>query len=544
MPVTVNVRQILLEVHVGARWTPTTAFLAGQHVRPRTDNARYYVALQDGETGGSEPDWTELPAIADDGQLWQDAGADPIADIQWVRCRYSVQEPVASAQFMSPVLHGNYNDEVTIACGASPGYGPEVRFVGYMRDPSGELWPRAVTHNLVGRLQRAAEYFNSESSGGTLLQNGDWGLLAPSILDPAWDPNAGVAGDYLFSAGTMVQAVLARVGVPFDPANIRSTTIAYGLPFLFDYVWHATAPPLFAIIRTPSQAESALAYIQRYDEIDAEWAGEGHYWQGGFYRTMEGVGGMVYRWRIGGKPYGSEVFTFTEGVNILEGNIQRHYPQGNRLLVTGKSYGPTQMRYLAVRSNPFMPRDMPRMAPNGVSSEMILMQGITRDGAIGGFDDQGVPVDGAGNAINVSVQVVAWAQADFTALWLSQGGQLPEGCTVFGQNCQTVAEAALLEVNKETPSGQITTADDFPFTQAQTVLIQAPGGAVGRLLSGETFLIQGVTVDCGHGTEGEPLFKQSLEVSGGGLDSNSAVSGTPPDPEFIDEPPPEAEEEA
>lgn len=406
-----------------------------------------------------------------------------VDDILWGRVRISFAEPVASAQFMTPVNKVSpeaYNQAVDIAMGTSPGSSAYVRFRGYLRNRSADLFPAAITHNCVGRLQKAAEYFNGENTPGMggmpIPQLFERGISAPNNMPP-WH-----VSDWFATGGAVVDRVLQVCGVPHDSGRIGDSGIQYGFPPA-EFIWSAGTPttgsPLGLHFPDPlaaqSAGESGLAYIQRYDQIDAQWNGDN---QGGFYRTSEGLGGDVFRVLIGGRPGGS-MYTFTEDVNVLDGRIERQYPTGNRMIVTGHDWGGRTgpMRYSANRNNPFMGQGEPHYAPNPPSSSMIIW--ATR---------------GMSEEANVAL--------------------------LGGQNCEVVAQAALLEANKLTPTGQLTTPDDHPIQQGNTVRLQGPGGGSGRLtpLGAEDYWVQGVTIDCGHGPNGAPIFTQTIDVQGGGVD--------------------------
>lgn len=344
---------------------------------------------------------------------------------------------VGTATIVTPIVPGcGQDDEVTIDMGVV-GSNVITRFVGLVRDFQYSYVPRGVATVLRGRLTRAAEYENWEDP--TLVG----GL---TIDDLTGSPTA--------TASDIVQAALDKAGVSYSGGNIDGTSTVYGSIYDDAFVWHNGANESNPDIQ--EAGETALSYIERYDEIDAEFS-SGH---GGRYRTFESLGGVVYRFLVGGRPRNSNDFTFTETVDILDGAFSRSTDDyRNYFVVTG-------------------------------------------------YD----PGDGFGPLFFATTPPGSNRTYRFSSPMLERSEDSDPG---DGMSCETVANAISLDYNREIVKGWITTFRDDEIGIAQTHLVQAPGGAVDRLGVGEPLWVQSLDI-----TVDDQGFTQRIGYLGGGVDSS------------------------
>jgi hypothetical protein len=413
-------------------------------------------------------------------------GASQVTDFLHVRVENSVSQPYPKATIVAPRTYGYYDDPVTVELGATPGNGLVMRFNGYRRDVNPSLSPAAVSIDAVGQLARAAEHYNHDDPfyfGGLTVAD-----LVPS------------ATNGLATAAQIRAAVLDRVGIVYDPANIGSTGRLYGALWT-EFLWKSGTPSADDLMSNPfafSRAgESALDYLHRYDQIEAIWNGitdTGA--MGGFYRTVENLDGRIFVVLMGGRPRtapdidpaSGQQMIWEEGLNILDGQAQRQYPGGSHVLVVGADWGQA-------------------IAGANVGGPMHF------DAAI----DAGTIILATDNVYDQSPPSSSMIEWDTAANAQTNG---------FGMDCQTVAYARLLEVARETVTANLETAEDWVCGPTQTHVLQGPGGQGTpdytqprpwpRLLTGEKLWCQGVVYDLGLTADGAPDFTLSVQLLGGG----------------------------
>jgi len=213
--------------------------------------------------------------------------------------------------------------------------------------------------------------------------------------------------------------------------------------------------------------ETAISYIERYDEIDAEMSASD---SGGRYRTFETVGSVTYRARVGGRPRSGTDFTLTEGLDILSGSFDR--------------------------------------TTNGLKN-YIVVKGYDVGGGFGPFayptpGDAGFGGEGKRTLVYSSEMIERAHEADAGP----------------GMACETVANVLMLDYNREFVNGSIVTFRDDAYGIAQTHLVQGPGGAPDRLGVGEPLWV--VSLEISIDRQG---FRQRISYLGGG-----SPDGGLPDP--------------
>ena len=341
------------------------------------------------------------------------------------------------------------------------------RFIGLARNPDYDLNGRIVI-NGVSTLEKVYNYENSEDPS----QSG--GLFLEDLLGGA-------------TQGTdeeVVRAVLARIlseGSDFTFGNIEGTGVTWRTHSETDtgdaYLWASGDSPN-GIPESQSAGEKALSYIYRWDAVSAVHPGpfqpagteEGNSPGAitapvGFYRTYQTLNGTIRRALIGGRPRGSQLFTFTEGVDIRRGRITRGYPIANRFIAIGyddgKDVGPA--RFVMQSSNPYMGSGRKVTAPP-VSSPMI----------------------------------------EKTA----------ENDWVGGMSCEKIAYALEPEFNRIIVTGDFTTGRDDYISHGATLLILA-GPPLGHLGTGENVWVRGSS-----GRVDSSGFSQTFNILGGGVPDN------------------------
>lgn len=424
-------------------------------------------------------------------------GAETVQDWTDVRVENTGDNMFATATIVCTLPHGDYDQPVVIEAGAIPGNGLFKRFDGFRRKQDFSYWPRSVSIECIGKLGKAAEYFNGDDPlavGGLTL----WDLV-PGAVNGA--P----------TAVAIRRAVLDRVGVAYTAANIHGTGRFYGAAWpgsWINFVWKAGTPTGEQAVRSgyfmQRAGTSALDYLHAYDIIEAEVESGGA--TGGFYRIVESLGGEIFVVRVGGRPRGSidvdvasgleMIFTeagsattgSTQGQNVLDMRYTRDYPRGNRVLVTGGDTGLLgPMFYEAPGGNS---RSTPVPSADGASNPYMA----TTDH----FYDKNPP----------SSEMLEW---DTAANATASG---------FGMDCQTPAEARLLEVNREEVSGHLTTPEDWTIGPFQTHLVQGPAGQPDRVHVGEKLWCTGNTFELHVNDNGAPELTQTPTHLGGGLPDN------------------------
>ncbi|GAC1397729.1 MAG: hypothetical protein NVSMB60_08080 [Mycobacterium sp.] len=373
------------------------------------------------------------------------------------RCSFGYDMMVSEAVVFVPVSPGFqlYDQNMILTMGA--GTVNAVRFNGLFRRYDYSLYPRMLGLACFGNLVRAQQYENNDEGAGSYggLDINDLTTVGTNSTDQ-----------------NLVGAVLARVPrLTYVAGNLGGTgtmlgtqlTSIHASPFL----WRNGRNPSIKI-DVGGKGEGALDYIQRIDAISAVYTSATA--PAGFYRTYEQIGGTIRRSLLGSRPRGVVDYTFTEGVDIWQGSSNRAYPIANRVYVQGFDYGkPTgpssNLNSPVLQSNnPFMPQSEKHTY---TFSSPLIEKGL--------FSEAGL-----------------------------------------GMDCETVASAILLDVNRETVRCDFTTTRDDLIGPGSTVLVQGPGGAPDRLGIGENMWVThvDVTVD----TDGS--FSQRLTCIGGGLPDN------------------------
>jgi len=442
--------------------------------------------------------------------------AQPVEDVVSVQCSFSTSDPVAKAQVVlrSYPKFADNNKQLEILCGATPGSGDALRFLGIMRAPQyGAQTQRRVTITGLGTLNRAAEYFNWEdykTVGGLLPQD----LLGVSATKALSQP--------VGTAGQIISAVLQRCGVRFNASDIHDTGRMYPWHFFEHFVWNAGTPSDLGNINQvwQDQGQSGLDYIQTYNQIEAEYSEtvivdpvtlqqKTTNPQGGFYKIFETLGGRVVCIRIGGRPRNAIDSTngtphvFVEGVNITDGRITRGYPVANTVLVKGfdRGDGLGPEFYCLKSSNPLM-GNFRYSDPQPPNSQMIEHSTVMPDPAL--------PPD---------------ATRKDRALLMVHGAS-DYNTAGAGMDCETVAKARMLEVNRVPITGSVTTVEDWIIGPGQTVLVAGTydshtGNTLpDRLATNEKLWVESVTINCAD-NNGAPQFTQELSLTGGGWPDNT-----------------------
>lgn len=380
---------------------------------------------------------------------WTGGSTGTFSNMLSARASFGFDKRVSEASIITPIKPTvTYDDVVTLDMGVV-GSNVTTRFVGIVRDFRYSPNPRGVETVCRGQLTRAAEYENwedPETYGGLFIYD--------------------LLGTQTGTASAIVQAVLTRASVPYTAANIYGSSSVYG-EIDDAFIWH-NGNSDNPTIDLQEAGETALGYIERYDMIDCDFnAAAG---SGGRYRTFETLGGTVYRYLVGGRPRAIEDFTFTEEVDILDGNFERSITDTrNYFVVTGYDPGANTgpVSFALQESNTFQPPS--RKHTYRFSSPMIERENESDPGT--------------------------------------------------GMSCERLANVLALEFNREIVTGWISTYRDDDLGIAQTHLVQAPGGLPGRLGVAEKLWVQ--TLDISVDEQG---FTQRISYLGGGLpDANLPV---------------------
>jgi hypothetical protein len=346
-----------------------------------------------------------------------------------------------------------YDDNVVLTMGA--GTNNVVRFNGLFRRFDYSLYPRMVGLVCFGHLVRAQQY-----------ENNDEGVGSPGGLDI--NDLAGAAA----TDATIVRAVLDHVPqLSYTAGNIGGTSTAWGTQITTlspsPFLWRNGQNPSIKV-DIGGKGETALEYIQRIDAVSAIYTNSTS--AAGFYRLYEQVGGTIRRALLGSRPRNTADFTFTEGVDIEQGSSSREFPLANRVYVQGFDYGKIggPVNNLASStiqsSNPFMPSTEKHTY---TFSSPLIERGLDAD---------------AGS----------------------------------GMSCEKIANALMLDVNRETVRCTFTTPLDYLIGPGSTVLAQAAGGIPDRLGIGENLWVTHNDISVGE----DGHFSQQLQCLGGGLPDN------------------------
>jgi hypothetical protein len=374
---------------------------------------------------------------------WTGASAGTFSNILSARASFGFDKRVSEASIVTPTkLTVTYDDVVTLVMGVV-GSNVITRFVGIVRDFRYTEQPRGVETVCGGLLTRAAEYENWEDPQY-------WGGLFINDL----------LGTATGTAATIVKAVLTKANVPYTAANIGSSSVLYG-----DndeaFLWH-NGNSDNPVIDLQEAGETALGYIERYDSIDCDYSVA--LGSGGRYRTFETLGGTIYRYLVGGRPRDTEQFTFTGGVDILDGQFERSISDTrNYFVVTGYDPGDNTgpESFALQESNTFQP----------VTSKHTYR---------------------------------------FSSPMIERSTEAQPGT---GMSCERLANVLSLEFNREIVSGWISTHRDDSLGIAQTHLVQgAAGGLPGRLGVAEKLWVQSLDISVD-----EQGFTQRISYLGGGL---------------------------
>jgi hypothetical protein len=380
---------------------------------------------------------------------WTGGSSGSFTNILSARASFGFDKRISEASIVTPTkLAVTYDDAVTLTMGVV-GSNVSVRFIGFVRDFRYSHNPRGVETVCRGLLTRAEEYENWEDPqlyGGLFIYD--------------------LLGTQTGTAPAIVKAVLNKAGVSFTDANINGSSTVYG-DIDDAFIWHNgnSDNPL---IDLQEAGETAMGYIERYDAIDCDFSATTG--SGGRYRTFETLAGTVYRFMVGGRPRATEEFTFTETVDILDGNFERSISDTrNYYVVTGYDPG------------------------DSTGPESFALQDA--------------------NTFQPSTEKHTYR---FSSPMIERSNESDPGT---GMSCERLANVLSLEYNREIVSGWITTHRDDDLGIAQTHLVQAPGGLTGRLGVAEKLWVQ--SLDISVDQDG---FTQRVSYLGGGLpDDNLPV---------------------
>ena len=373
-------------------------------------------------------------------------GTTPITNVLSARLSFGFDVRTSQATLVTPTKPScTYDDVIYVTLGA--GTNDIARFVGLVRDFQYSDSPPAVTTMCRGWLTKADEYENVEP-----VDASDVGLLISDLV-----------GTDTATSTDIVKAVLDKASVPYDPANIDGTSTLYG-DTIDPFVWLNGTNENPAIDITAA-GETALAYIERYDAIDAVFDADAG--TGGRYSTFETLpddeGNTVFRTLIGGRPWATEDFTFTEGVDILDGQFTRSLSQTrNYFLVTGYDDGA------------------------GIGPEYFALQDS-----------------------NDFQPVTTRHTQRFSSPMIERSNDADAGT---GMSCETVANALSLEYNREIVKGWIETHRDVPLGIGQVHMVRTVSGLPGWLGVGEKLWAQSLDISVD-----EQGFTQRVNYIGGGL---------------------------
>jgi len=249
---------------------------------------------------------TQLEVYIHDGVDWQyDRTAFAVS------CSFGFDQRTAEAMVRRTgggEVAVNYWSPIEIRMGTTPGAGAAVRFNGYVLPLDNQLFPLEGTLFCKGNLYRA-QWVRNQQAGGTDLAN----------------PTTGTPDEQ------QVLAVLGSCGVTATSGTIGGTGKALGSVYHGNPDDSFTAGPWMW-----AEGEAGLDCIERLDEVSIPDTANGR------YRTFETLAGQVYRTALATAPTTTADFTFTEGVDVLEGRITRD-PAGaaNKVTVTGAPLDPT-----------------------------------------------------------------------------------------------------------------------------------------------------------------------------------------------------------
>ena len=376
-----------------------------------------------------------------------------VANVLSANCRFDFNQRVSRASFITYTDPGGGNDDDVEIRGGVDGSGQEgtLRFKGVIRGRQFTNNPQRCETICYGYLQRALEYENWEDN--TFLPIGGLDIFSLTGTQPD-------------TAANIVTAVLDRCNIPggLYGGHISSTSTLYGELAIEAFIWtngrNTTNPDLY------DAGETALAFIERFDEIDAVFTGSG----GGRYRTFETLGGNIYRFLVGGRPRdNADTFgrtnTFTQGQDVLSADFQRSTTNVKTyFLVTGYDSG------------------------HGLGPVFF-------------------PADGDPGFGGSGKKTYRYSNPMIERAHDSDIGN--------GMSCQTLANSLSLDYNRELVTGSLTTFLDDPFGPAQTHTVLLPDHGIS-----EPLWVQGVEISIDNRG-----FRQRISYLGGG-----APDGWLPDP--------------
>lgn len=349
-----------------------------------------------------------------------------------VTCRFGFDQRYAEATLRRTgggTVAVSYWSTVEVGMGTQPGLGGTGewgRFVGYVVPVENALYPIDNVLHCRGRLYRAA-WVRNQQRGGTRMA----------------DPATGTSDQ------DQVQAVLTACGVPYDAADIGGTGKPLGLHTV-DGTQNLAPNPFHW-----QEGQAGLDYLEQLDAVsvhDTPALGR--------YRTVESLGGTVYRVPIATAPAGTPDFTFTEGVDVLDARITRD-PAGaaNRVTVTG---GPDP-------SNA-------NLLPGDAADASIAFTATARFTVTSGFAPYlpaGLPAgpDTISEDSPAGFPVVATTFAsDMLEKSLRSDPHVPEDVL----SCQALADHLLLESNCVLDTLEFSTPRDDRLGPGQTIHLHSP----------------------------------------------------------------------
>jgi hypothetical protein len=263
----------------------------------------------------------------------------------------------------------------------------------------------------------------------------------------------------------LINAVLAKVGVSVGGGNIGDNGVVFNSFYTEEqFIWSAGTDPQ-GLGDMQGAGESALDYINKICRVMAVSGGVA-----GFYRFFSTTGGDLYCSLIGGRPRGGADFTFTEGVDLIRGKATRRFPAANAVLVTGWNYGDG--------------------GPDGNGGPEYFR--LVNDGSFG-----------------MSASRPFTYQFNSPLIERSNNGD-PGG----GMSCETVANAIMPDVNRQTVYAPLTLFTSALLGPGQTIKAQGdPGGGEGNMGvgAGDPLWLQDLTVRF----DGEGVTQEAICIGGG-----------------------------
>lgn len=215
-------------------------------------------------------------------------------------------------------LTGALDRELLITCGAGGGGGANnrLRFRGPFKKPMRSLWPGVTQLVAKGMLYRAAITRNPN------LLTIDPLTFQPGVIGTDFSDNGQGVSDQ-----DMVRFFLDASNVPYDAGQIGGTGRLFGIQsFQFSNTGLPTGP------FTWQARDTALSRIEAIDEVSIHSSGTMA------WRTVESLGGIIFRFPTGGRPRGAfDVPQFVQGVDIFRADSDEGgtLDLGNYAIATG-----------------------------------------------------------------------------------------------------------------------------------------------------------------------------------------------------------------